>query len=163
MASSALPRPRVGVGVALVSPDGRALLVGRRLGSHGAARWAFPGGHLEGGEAWDACAARETAEETGVALPPARFRLAGVTNDVMAGEGLHYVTLFMAATTCRVVNAEPHKCAGWEWVPLPQLRADDPARPLFTSLRNFLDGAPAVQPLERLMAAAAGDAGESVG
>lgn len=147
-----LPRPRVGVGAALESPDGRALLVGRRLGAHGADRWAFPGGHLEGGEDWAACAARETAEETGLALPPARFSLAGVTNDVMAGEGLHYVTVFMGARltdaeVAAIVNAEPHKCAGWEWVPAAQLRRGDPTRPLFTSLRNFLDGAPHVVPL----------------
>ena len=112
-------RPRVGLGVALLRPDG-ALLVGTRLGSHGAGQLAFPGGHLEGGESWAACTAREVAEEAGLQLAEARFSLLGVTNDVMP-HGLHYVTLFMGARLSDaeaggVVNGEPHKCAGWEWV-----------------------------------------------
>ena len=49
--------PRVGVGV-IVLREGRVLL-GRRLGSHGAGTWQFPGGHLEAFERVEDCARRE--------------------------------------------------------------------------------------------------------
>ena len=58
--------PKVGVAVLLTCseyPD--AVLVGRRVGSHGAGTLALPGGHLQSGEEWDACGKREVEEETG--------------------------------------------------------------------------------------------------
>ena len=58
----------VGVGV-IVHRNGR-VLIGRRKGSHGAAGWGLPGGHLEPGETIEACARRETLEETGWYVPP---------------------------------------------------------------------------------------------
>ncbi len=48
--------PKIGVGV-LIIRDGK-LLLGRRKGSHGAATWSAPGGHLEYGETPEACARR---------------------------------------------------------------------------------------------------------
>ena len=73
---------RVGVGV-LVTRGGSEVLVGQRRGSHGAGDWALPGGHLEVGETWEACAARELEEETGIRLsePPV---FAAVNNSVMS-------------------------------------------------------------------------------
>ncbi len=44
-----------------------------RKGSNGAGEYALPGGHLEVGEGWQACALREVLEETGLELPHARF------------------------------------------------------------------------------------------
>jgi ADP-ribose pyrophosphatase YjhB (NUDIX family) len=51
------PRPLVGLGV-LVVRDGK-VLVGQRRGSLGAGEYALPGGHLEHGEGFEECAARE--------------------------------------------------------------------------------------------------------
>jgi 8-oxo-dGTP diphosphatase len=106
--------PRVGVGALVIAADGRVLL-GRRRGAHGAGDWAPPGGHLDPGEMPEACAARETREETGLEVTP--FARGPWTNDVFAGSGLHYVTLFVLARheggeprTC-----EPEKCDGWSW------------------------------------------------
>jgi ADP-ribose pyrophosphatase YjhB (NUDIX family) len=52
-------RPLIGVGVVVVRPEDGKIYVGVRKGSHGATKLALPGGHLEFGEAWAVCAARE--------------------------------------------------------------------------------------------------------
>jgi len=160
--SSPPPRPRVGVGALLVVDDdgsdggggegggggerGGALrvLIGERAGSHGAGRLALPGGHLDFGEpSFMACAAREAAEETGVELGAARFLFVHATNDVMASERLHYVTLFCAALVspaeaAAARNLEPDKCLGWSLERLDALAADACAPRLFSPLARFL-------------------------
>ncbi len=105
--------PRVGVGVIIVR-DG-LILLGERIGSHGAGTWALPGGHLEFGESIEDCARRETLEETGLLLQT--ITPAPTTNDIMAAEGKHYVTIFVQATANRAQpqTMEPSKCRGWHW------------------------------------------------
>lgn len=106
-------RTQVGVGILIVR--GGRVLLGRRLGSHGAGTWAPPGGHLEFGETAEACARREVTEETGLALgtvTPGPY-----TVDTFPDEGRHYVTLFVVASDAggEPRRLEPEKCAGWEW------------------------------------------------
>jgi 8-oxo-dGTP diphosphatase len=105
--------PRVGVGVIIVK-DGLVLL-GERIGSHGAGTWALPGGHLEFGESVCDCARREAEEETGLHLQS--IVQASYTNDIMLAEGKHYVTIFVQTTVNDVepVVMEPTKCKGWHW------------------------------------------------
>lgn len=91
---------RVGVGCFVTSDlhPGR-VLVGERLGSHGANTIALPGGHLEMGEEWATCAAREIKEEANLDLDEASIRFVHVTNDVAIGGNpdKHYITIFMEA------------------------------------------------------------------
>lgn len=107
------PRTRVGVGVIVVR-DGRVLL-GERVGSHGAGTWALPGGNLEFGESAAACAHRELLEETGLTLTDVRE--APYTVDHFADLDRHYVTLFVEAlgVTGEPALLEPEKCRGWGW------------------------------------------------
>ena len=104
---------RIGVAV-LVVRDGRVLL-GLRRGAHGADSWAPPGGHLEPGESVEACARRETMEETGIALDetaPGPFSV-----DAFPELGVRYATLFVTAASDRGAPAvlEPDKCEEWRW------------------------------------------------
>lgn len=131
MASAAdAARPLVGVGV-LIMRDGRVLL-GERRGSHGAGSWSPPGGHLEFGESVEACARRETLEETGLEL--GALRAAPWTSDLFAAEGKHYVTLFVVAGSSRgeAMLKEPDKCTGWRWFGWSEL-----PEPLFLPLASL--------------------------
>ena len=123
-------QPRVGVGV-LVVRRGRVLL-GRRLGSHGAGTWAPPGGHLEYGESPAQCGRRELLEETG--LTAGRITPGPYTSDVFEDEDRHYVTLFLVATEVagEPDAREPAKCEGWEWFPWSRLPT-----PLFAPVQSL--------------------------
>jgi 8-oxo-dGTP diphosphatase len=125
---------RLLVGVGVLVYRRRKLLLGKRKGSHGAATWALPGGHLEAGETIEACAVRETAEETGLAV--GRIRHAGFTSDVFADENKHYVTLFVEAGDVSgiAVLLEPDKCDAWDW-----FAWDDLPEPLFAPLQSLVN------------------------
>lgn len=125
-----MSEPRVGVGV-LVWYD-RKVLLGRRRGAHGAESWSFPGGHLEFGESWQACAVREVREETGLELSSLGF--VAVTNDVFIEAGKHYVTIFMhaQARSNAAELREPDKCEGWAWFDWSNLPSS-----LFLPIRNL--------------------------
>ncbi len=75
--------------------------------------WQFPGGHLEVGESYFACAERETLEETGLAVRAEK--LVGLTNDVF-GPTKHYITIFVLCrradesqepTVSELISAKP--------------------------------------------------------
>jgi 8-oxo-dGTP diphosphatase len=130
MSTDGGPHPRVGIGVIVLRDD--KILIGKRRGSHGAGRWALPGGHLEWGESFEDCARRELFEETGLSLTDLAFAYA--TNDVMPDEGKHYVTIFVTARASgEVALKEPHKCERWEWA-----RWDELPEPRFLPLENLL-------------------------
>lgn len=124
-------QPRVGIGV-MIERDGKVLL-GKRKNSHGNGDWAFPGGHLEFGESWKACAIREVAEETGLQVTSTTFIT--TTNDIFEDEGKHYVTIFMKVTVDegKPQVLEPEKCEVWEWFALGDLPEN-----IFLSTKNFL-------------------------
>ncbi len=122
--------PRIGVGV-LVVRDG-ALLLGRRIGSHGEATWSAPGGHLEFGESPEECAQRELMEETGLEVD--EFIAMPWTHDFFEKENKHYITLLMLAIDPKGEPEvrEPDKSMEWEWFALDRL-----PEPLFLPLVNL--------------------------
>lgn len=127
----AAPVPKIGV-ACLIVRDGKVLLM-RRRGSHGEGTWCPPGGHLDHGESLAECAAREAAEETGLAVTDLRF--VGVTEDLFPESDKHYVTIWMAADAPdgSPIVAAPTEMDRVDWF--------DPAalpRPLFLSLENLL-------------------------
>ncbi|RAK97063.1 nucleotide triphosphate diphosphatase NUDT15 [Aspergillus ibericus CBS 121593] len=120
------PRIRVGIAAFIFNPSGQILL-GQRKGSHGT--WALPGGHLEAHESWEACAAREVQEETGLSVQ--EFRHLTTTNDVIVmddgNETKYYTTVFLGCVLCdgdavpKVM--EPDQCGGWEWATWDEVRS----------------------------------------
>ncbi|KAI8624794.1 nudix domain-containing protein [Xylariaceae sp. FL1651] len=120
---TAVPNPRVGV-AAIVRNTNGDLVIGKRAGSHGAGTWAFPGGHLEMGESFFACAERETFEETGLHIKG--VKVVAVTNDVFDAATKHYITIFvqcvMEDEDAQPQTMEPHKCEGWYWISWNEVR-----------------------------------------
>lgn len=138
-----IERPKVGVSIALTcsAHPGRTL-AGARAGSHGAGRYATPGGHVEYDQPFEEAAVRELEEEAGIVLPTSRTSYVGMTSDVMPDDHLHYLTFWLTADitpeeASLIVNAEPEKCAGWEWLTWAELGGDS-SRPAFVPLRNFV-------------------------
>ncbi len=76
--------------------------------------WGTPGGKLELGESFEACALREVAEETGLEITNVRF--CAVTNTVF-DEQTHWINIFVCADLEQgeAKNLEPDKCAAWCW------------------------------------------------
>ncbi|KLN66576.1 MULTISPECIES: nucleotide triphosphate diphosphatase NUDT15 [Vibrio] len=123
----------VRVGVAAIIKRDNRILLGERIGAHGANTWATPGGHLEFGESIAECVQREVLEETGLQIS-ATTKL-GFTNDVFEQEGKHYITLFVVAENA-IGDAkvmEPNKCKQWKWFAVDSL-----PEPLFLPMKNFL-------------------------
>lgn len=122
---------KVGVGVIICRDN--SVLLGERIGSHGANTWGLPGGHLDFGEEIETCARREVMEETGLGIQAVnKFAF---TNDVFETENKHYVTLFVTAECNSGVPEikEPNKCKQWKWFDLANL-----PDPLFLPFANLL-------------------------
>jgi len=131
--TQAAPHVRVGVAVLVVRGDQVLLL--KRQGSHGAATWSTPGGHLDFGETPEQCGIREVQEEVGLLVADLTFL--AITNDLFATESKHYITIWMRAG--RVLGeptlASPREMTaiGWfGWDALPQ--------PLFLPVANLVAG-----------------------
>lgn len=128
-----MAHPRVGVGV--IVQKGGHVLIGQRKGSLGDGHWALPGGHLEYGESFEACATREVLEETGIAVSDVCFATA---ENTVFPEGKHYVTIFMHAQAPTGADArlmEPDKCSRWCWVMWEDLKLH---KPLFQPLQQLV-------------------------
>ena len=87
--------------VDVVIPSGRGIVLIRRAGEPFEGQWALPGGFVEVGETVEAAAAREAAEETGLAVELAR--LVGVYSDPDRDPRGHNVSVAFLA---RVVGGD---------------------------------------------------------
>jgi 8-oxo-dGTP diphosphatase len=126
------------VGLFLVNPKDNTLLIGRRRDSN---LFGLPGGWLELGESWEECASRELKEETGLIKSIYNFSHIHTLNCRIMSQKFHNISCIMYAEIedhelDKIKNMEPHKCYGWEWVPLELLRKN--LLRLFVPLRHFL-------------------------
>lgn len=124
-------KPKVGIGV-MILKEGRVLL-GKRKGSHGEGAYAFPGGHLEYGEGFEACARREVLEECGLEIDNVRFLLVANVTDYMPKHYVH-LTLLADWKSGEPVLKEPEKSEGWDWYALGALPG-----PVFAFARMSFD------------------------
>ncbi|PIM98789.1 NAD(+) diphosphatase [Handroanthus impetiginosus] len=131
---SSPPKPEVGVGVFLLK--GKKVLLGRRRTTVGRGTFALPGGHLEFGESFEECAAREVKEETGLDITGTE--IVTVTNNVyLEPKPLQMIAVLMRAKLANPnqtpINLEPEKCDGWDWYDW-----NDLPKPLFGPLETAI-------------------------
>jgi 8-oxo-dGTP diphosphatase len=122
---------RVGVGVMIVK-NGKVLL-GKRKGSHGSGEYAWPGGHLEYMESFEACAKRETLEETGIEIHNVTFlRLMNLKEYAPK----HYVDIGLIAEwkSGEPIVLEPEKVESWNWYDMDSLPS-----PLFSTIPSYIE------------------------
>lgn len=130
-----MDRPSVGVAVLLFNEKGQILLA-KRTTAHGGSSFGTPGGHLEPGETFEACAIREVKEEVDVTLTSCTFL--SITNDYFPVTKKHYVSIFMTAQIPNdqpITNMEPQKAEQWNWFDTSALPS-----PLFLPLQNLSSG-----------------------
>jgi 8-oxo-dGTP diphosphatase len=122
--------PKVGIGIIVVNDKGE-ILIGKRKNSH-APYYSIPGGHMEIGETFTQCAAREMEEETGIIIR--NPEVIAITNNLVTFQesGKHYISVALLVTdfTGNAELKEPDKCEGWLWinpkeVPNPQFDASE--------------------------------------
>eukprot|EP00472_Partenskyella_glossopodia_P005745 CAMPEP_0197532900 /NCGR_PEP_ID=MMETSP1318-20131121/41366_1 /TAXON_ID=552666 /ORGANISM="Partenskyella glossopodia, Strain RCC365" /LENGTH=167 /DNA_ID=CAMNT_0043089597 /DNA_START=79 /DNA_END=582 /DNA_ORIENTATION=+ len=137
---------KVGVGALVFrkDEDGKLrVLLGQRKGSHGAGKYALPGGHLELGESWQDCASRELDEECNLKFEKSKWKFAFVSNDVMPEDQRHYITIFVQYfdedAKQEVKNMEPNKCEKWEWRVYEDLKDSLKPESLFVPLKHLID------------------------
>lgn len=105
-------RPKIGVGI--IVQRGDKILLGERLGGHGANTFQIPGGRLEFGESFEETALREVEEETGLKNLIIKG-VVSVGNDIHYDK--HYVSIGVLAESFEGEphNAEPEKSKNWYW------------------------------------------------
>jgi 8-oxo-dGTP diphosphatase len=104
------------IGVSAIVVRGRAVLVGRRRGAHGAGTWAFPGGKPDPGEHPRDTVRRELLEETG--LTARSVEPVAWTSDVIPDSAQHFITLHhLVDAEGEPAVREPDKVEGWRWYP----------------------------------------------
>jgi 8-oxo-dGTP diphosphatase len=124
---------KIKIGIGIIIYKSGKVLIGQRIGSHGANTWSFPGGHLEEGEEPEATARRELLEETGLKvniLAPAGF-----TFDDFEENNTSYITLFYKGdwVTGTPGILEKDKCLEWRWAD-----PHDLPQPLFKPVASLL-------------------------
>ena len=126
------PGTSAGVGIVVRSRDG-LVLAGERRGD-ARPSLALPGGRLEAGETFEACAIRELAEETGLSMDETGVRVFGCTyvpGWVVAGV---HGEIDAPSAEIETRELEPDKNGGYRWI--------DPRRPpagLYPASREILE------------------------
>ncbi|XP_059282755.1 nudix hydrolase 1-like [Lycium ferocissimum] len=129
--------PKIAVAVFILK--GNKLLMGKRRDCVAHSYFSVPSGHLEFGESFEECAAREVKEETGLNIM--KIEILKVTNNLFLDDepnlAAHYVVILVRSVLADPnqipQNLEPQKCDGWEWYDWENL-----PEPLITHFRNAI-------------------------
>jgi 8-oxo-dGTP diphosphatase len=133
MNNSSLEPERPAIAAAIITLNGRVLMVKRRV-AEGSLSWQFPAGEVETGESSIDAAAREALEETGVQAT--QGELLGERTHPKTGRKMVYVAFEHAEGEAFVADSE--ELDHVEWAPLSALREYVPYG-LFEPVQEYLD------------------------
>ncbi len=141
-------KKKVGAGFGVILERDGKILMGRRhpdpekadSAFRSAGEWTLPGGKLDWGETFEAGAAREVLEETGMQVAESDLDVVSVLNCM--NEHAHFMTVILHATSWQgeASVCEPDEITEWGWFDL-----DDLPTPLYfpskLGIENFVKGA----------------------
>ena len=136
LTAHAAASPVINVAAGLVFRAGKLLVAQRKVGSHLAGLWEFPGGKREPDESWEDCLRRELREELAVEVEVGRC-FSEVTH-AYPGK-----TVRLRFFVCSLVSGEPRPvdCAALGWV-TPEGLGDREFPPADEQLLATLPSAP---------------------
>jgi mutator protein MutT len=101
----------IDVAAGLVERDGLILITQRKLGSHLAGLWEFPGGKREPAETWQDCLVRELHEELAITVTVGELRYETVHHYPEKSVRLRFYAAVLISGEPRPVD-----CAAVAWV-----------------------------------------------
>ena len=101
----------IDVAAGLVERDGLILITQRKLGSHLAGFWEFPGGKREAAETWQDCLVRELHEELAITVTVGELRYETVHHYPEKSVRLRFYAAVLISGEPRPVD-----CAAVAWV-----------------------------------------------
>ena len=101
----------IDVAAGLVERDGLILITQRKIGSHLAGLWEFPGGKREAAETWQDCLVRELHEELAITVTVGELRYETVHHYPEKSVRLRFYAAVLMSGEPRPVD-----CAAVAWV-----------------------------------------------
>jgi 8-oxo-dGTP diphosphatase len=118
--------PRVGVGIMILNKNKQVLLGKRHKDPEkadselqGQGTWTMPGGKLDFGESFEACAIREAFEETGITIQNPKVFC--VNNDKVATAQFATIGVLIEECDDEPKVMEPDEITEWKWFDLDTL------------------------------------------
>ncbi|MFA6131501.1 MAG: NUDIX domain-containing protein [Patescibacteria group bacterium] len=131
-------KPGVGFGV-MILRDNKILLGKRHVDPakassvlHGEGTWTMPGGKLHFGETFEAGAARELMEETGMEI--GTTKVISLTNNIVPDAQFITIGLLSEDTLGEPQVMEPDEITEWRWFSLEELPS-----PIYLASQQVLD------------------------
>ena len=106
-----MPSGVIDVAAGLVERDGLILITQRKIGSHLAGLWEFPGGKREPAETWQDCLVRELHEELAITVTVGELRYETVHHYPEKSVRLRFYAAVLLSGEPRPVD-----CAAVAWV-----------------------------------------------